>query len=337
MQEFDASVSFLHNERPAFSTGDMALSLPCDVARWEAHSAHSWTALCPWTQPDGELVKFRTAARSLFDASLAESVQLSDGQHLYIIVVTLARFLWSIKELQVSPLMDVVPESWPLIEHKSNLLDKLDQYLVSPYTESASETDRNIQCVAGRALIIHTSHLYGSSDLMDWLPAMLRSSGSNQAAKERMMRWGSEDQERLRKVVYHSAQILAICRDFPFNNPYEATYVFYAGAALWCATTMLEAPVLDSATNEDATPLFLDKNATEGEADYAKVVQWIRQGGNFNVGLYGVPVLGTRVSRIQILEETVRVLQNLRVWDLSKAYANVLRQLIRSEGANRQI
>lgn len=314
----------------------MALSLPGDIARWEASSAHSWKALCPWVQSDDELVKFRTAARSLFDFNLAQSVQLSDGQHLYIIVITVARFLWSIKELQVSPLMDVVPENWPLIEHKGNLLGKLDQYLVSPYTARASETDNNIQYIAGRALVIHTSHLYGSSDLMDWLPAMLRSSGFNQAAKERMTKWGSEDQVRLRRVVYHSAQILAICRDFQFNNPYEPTYVFHAGAALWCVVTMLEAPALDSAV-DDATPLFLDKSATEGEANHSKVMQWIQEGGKFNVGLYGVPVLGTEMSRLQILEATVRVLQNLRVWDLSKVYAGVLRQLIRSEGVNRQL
>lgn len=333
MQEFDASVSFLHNERPALSVGEVILSLPDDVARWEAPSAHSWKALRPHGTDD-DLVSFRVAARSWFDTSIAESVHLTDQQHIYIAVITLAQLVWTLKEIQASPLVDVVPEPWPLVKHKGTLLGKLEEYLRSPHVAKASDDDSTIRWTAQTSVVIHLSHLYGSSDLMDWLPALLASSGLNETARMRMKSWGQEDQKRLRKVVYHSAQILAICRDFPFNSPCEATYAFYAGGVLWCAAALLDSPIADADADVETDgyghQLILDKNAT-GEDGYPKIAQWIQEGGNVRPSLYGVPCLGSASSGTQVLKETVRVLQNMRVWYIAQAYAKVLRKLQAAE------
>lgn len=378
----------------------MLLSLPDDSARWEATSAHAWIALPPPPVETEEQypsqINFRLATRSCFDASLWQTVQIHDTQHRHIIVLTLARFLWSVKELQASPLMDVVPEQWPLVEHKANLLDKLDEYgsgSESGGRNSGSSSgpgsgslslealrvrgdDVELRRAVERALVVHLSHLYGASDLMDWMPALLRSAGLNKVARERMQVWAREDPVRLRRVVYHSAQILGVSRDFPFNNPFEPFYAFYAGAALWCAATVMATETgpeadMDTDTDMDTTaipqrnthhhrttaldprmdrmndvneeeeyPLFLDRHTTDGDADYFRILQWIRDGGQGGihndklvVGVYGVPVLGSKESPAQVLEETVRVLQNMRIWDLSVAFVNVLRQLIRAESA----
>ncbi|EHK19348.1 uncharacterized protein TRIVIDRAFT_69340 [Trichoderma virens Gv29-8] len=340
--EFDALVSVLHNQRPAFSTGDLTLSLPDDADHWEAPSAYSWMALRPWTI-DPEPIGFRLAARSCFDASVIENVQLTDTQHIHILVVMLARFVWSLKELQVSPLMDVVPDYLPIDQHKMTLTDKMSDFLASPHAlkDSTTADDRVISHVAQRALIIHMSHLYGASDLMDWLPALLRSAGLNKPARERMAQWGKEDPARVRKVIYHSSQIIAICRDFPFNTPYESFYVFYAGSVLWCSATLLTSPLRDTicgASSEhidsetDHAILLLDKPSAANVEDWTlEILQWVQAGGgNIQLGLYGVPNLAAAASRVQVLQETVRILQNMRFWDISRAFASTLRRLIRA-------
>lgn len=313
------------------------LNLPEDAARWEAPTAYAWMALSPRGSRGDELLNFRTAVRSTFDLTLSETVHLTEEQHIYIVVITLARFLWSIKELQASPLMDVVPERWPLLEHKVALLDKLDSYVTSPHSIKARGNDSGFQQSVQTALVVHLSHLYGSSDLMDWLPVLLRSSGLNRVARERMKAWGEEDGARMRKVVYHSAGIIKISRDFPFNGPYEAFYVFYAGAALWCAATVLREgnDHTNSGTNvNEEPPIFLDKHVDERDhVRDSKVLQWIRDGGTVKVGLYGVPVLGSDSSPMQVLDETLRILDKMRVWAISKAFAEVLRQLSRAESA----
>ncbi|RVX69951.1 hypothetical protein B0A52_05786 [Exophiala mesophila] len=338
--EFDASVSFLHNRRPTMSVGDIRLSLPEDAARWEATSGHAWKALVPRTSNFNDPVSFRIAVRSSFDTKLALDIELRDPQHFHLMVITLARFLWSIKELQNSPLMDVVPEQWPLVAHKNNLLETMDNYSTSLSNLRATVDETELARKVERTSIIHICHLYGASDLMDWLPALLRTSGMNMAAKERMKIWGQEDPIRLRKVAYHSAQIMAISRDFPFNAPYEPFHVFYAGVALWCVASLLAEPKsdhVDHDNHDNQRPIFLDRPVTTGDVEHLRISKWIQEGGDHAiVGVYGVPVLGNQHSPVQALNETIRILQDMRSWDLSLAFVNVLRQLLNRESAHLQ-
>lgn len=319
------------------SVGDILLSLPEDEACWDAASAHAWMSFVPQRSNLDDALTFRVAMRSCFDMSLASTIQLRDPQHLHLIVITLTRFLWSIKELQASPIIDVVPERWPLVSHKVALLEQLDKFSASLSTLRATNDDKELSRQVERTSIIHLCHLYGANDLMDWLPALLRSSGMNKVAKERMKNWALEDPVRLRKVAYHSAQIMAISRDFPFNGPYEPFHVFYAGSALWCIASQLPEPDEDGASHNSEAPILLDRHFMDGDVDHLKVLQWIQEGGmDTLVGLYGVPVLGGQSSCVQALEETIRILHNMRRWDLSTAFVNVLRQLLRAESVHSQ-
>ncbi|KAL9560682.1 hypothetical protein ACKAV7_015173 [Fusarium commune] len=337
--DLDATVGILHNDRPVFSIGDMALSLPDDDACWEAPTAHSWMALRPWQPSHENRIEFRKAARECFYPSLTENVQLSDDQHLHIITVTLCRFLWSMKELQVSPLMDAGPEDWPLVNHKRTLLKKLDQFLVCPEAAKANKDDAVLRRIVERSLIIHLCHLYGAGDLMDWLLPLLRAGGQHKEARARMSKWGVEDGVRLRQVAYHSAQILALSRSFPFNLPCESLYAFYAGGALWCATVLLGElePGIDTEACNDGdeshqvTVLQLDAfHPSDGE-DCRKVHHWLCEGGRARVGLFGVPRLGSKESQVQVLQEALRILQNMRIWELSKGFSEFIRKLITAE------
>ncbi|KAF5636967.1 cytochrome P450 monooxygenase [Fusarium tjaetaba] len=337
--DLDATVGILHNERPAFSIGDIALSLPDEDACWEAPTAHSWIALRPWQPSHENRIEFRKAARECFYPSSADNLELSDDQHLHIITVTLCRFLWSMKELQGSPLMDAVPEDWPLVNHKRTLLNKLDQFLTCPEAAKANKDDGVLRRIVERLLIIHLCHLFGAGDLMDWLLPLLRAGGQHKESRARMSNWGREDGVRLRQVAYHSAQILALSRSFPFNSPCESFYAFYAGGALWCATVLLgeSEPGIGTEACDDEddsqkfTVLQLDAfHPLEGD-DYSKLHHWLCEGGQARVGLFGVPRLGSKDSHVQVLQEALRILQNMRIWELSKAFSEFIRKLITAE------
>ncbi|KAF5235272.1 hypothetical protein FAUST_7165 [Fusarium austroamericanum] len=331
--DLDANVGILHNERPTFSIGDMALSLPEEDVRWEASTAFSWIALHPWQSSQEGRTDFRQAARECFDPNLSVNTQMIDDQHLYIVTITLGRFLWSIKELQASPIMDVGPENWPLVQHKRTLLLKLGQFLISPETIKSNET--KLRHVVERLLIIHLCHLYGAGDLMDWLPALLRARGQHKEIRARMTKWGLEDGARLREVAYHSAQILALSRSFPFNCPNESFYVFYGGAALWCASTLLKESrrgiEADGYAVEVASVLRLDTLCARDDGDKNQLEHWLGQAIDVRVCLFGIPDLGSEDSPIQVLQETSRILENMRVWELPKGFNEFIRQLIHVE------
>lgn len=314
-----------------FSTGDLVLTFPSSRQLWDATTAYAWSALRPG-QPDAEQrIDFRKAARTWFDSSLGDVAQLDD-QHSYLVVVTLARFLWSIKELQVSPLMDAGPEYWPLVEHKKTLLNKLDQFLAASTSVDSAQDIGCVPQITLRNMLIHLCHLNGAGDLMDWLPALLRSSGRHPAARARMSAWALNEHARVREVAYHSAQILSLCRKYPFNFMCESFYPFYAGAALWCTSILLPKVCQPYPTEPKSEPvLFLDQENFEGSAESQRIQDWLRNGGGSVVGVYGVPKLGSIDSRIQILEQTASILNSMRTWQLSAAFSAVIRKLIKAE------
>ncbi|KAK4945326.1 hypothetical protein LTR10_015485 [Elasticomyces elasticus] len=327
--EFDALQSILGNQRPGISTGDITISLPEDTARWDASSAYSWMSLRPWGfSEEDESITFRNTMRSVFEPSVLGTIRFTDVQHIHIIVITLSRFLWSMKELQQGPIMDIGPEQWPILEHKKSLLGKLDSYLVSPYVARDTVMDDDVQRAVQRALIIHTCHLYAASDLMDWLPALLRCSGRNEAARQRMFQWAEENQAQVRSVVYHSAQILAICRDFTFNTPTEAFHAFYAGAVLWYASWFL-APA--SGDRDNRLSLQIDQPVRSDPLEASDVTAWVNYGNNLTISMYGVSDLSTASGRLKVVEQAVRILQRMRVWKVSERFASILMQVVRGQ------
>jgi Fungal specific transcription factor domain len=45
--KYDASVAYLHNNRPFLSTGDINLNMPASAEHWAAESAYTWADLHP--------------------------------------------------------------------------------------------------------------------------------------------------------------------------------------------------------------------------------------------------------------------------------------------------
>jgi hypothetical protein len=141
-----------------------------------------------------------------------------------------------------------------------------------------------------------------------------------------MIQWSEENQAQVRSVIYHSAQILALCRDFTFNTPTEAFHAFYAGAALWYASSFLTPTDGDLG---NSLPLQIDRPVRGDPLEVSDIVTWINDSKNFTVSVYGVPDLSTASGRLKVVEQTIRILQRMRVWKISERFASILVQMVR--------
>ncbi|KAH8816699.1 fungal-specific transcription factor domain-containing protein [Xylogone sp. PMI_703] len=331
--EYDSQVSYLHNTRPCLSVSEMRLALPSPLAMWEAESAHVWMSLHPWTESVPQNLPFRPTIHGLFERSEMGIGKVTDDQHQLIVVITLTRMLWSVKEFEASPINDLVRQTHFLKDSKRHIQEVLDRFLIMqvPTTKTAlSNFVRKIQ-------MIHMSHLYGAGDLMDWIRPMLRGRKEAEGARRRMIAWGAEDPVRIRSITYHSAQTLAILRRFPHNEPLEAFNVFHAGVVLWCMAGLLSEnrpSNISCAHQEKHRGVYrIDITTRRGETCAHSQIDedWIVNGGPQVVSLHGVPDLCCPRGQIQVLEQTAEILERMQVWGISQSFLLVTLQMIQRE------
>ncbi|KAF2099256.1 hypothetical protein NA57DRAFT_55232 [Rhizodiscina lignyota] len=326
--QYDASVSYLHNRRPSIVVGELSLGLPSEIALWEAESAQAWMALHPWSDNGPQAVPFRNAMRSMYANEPSEKPLTGGTQHQYIIATTFARFIWSLKELESSPTHDLAPEAWPMGDGKLNLLKQLDRFLSSPTAKREGKRNTTMRSSVEINQIVHMSHLTGAGDLLDWLHTLARSSGTHTAARARMVKWGSENSRRVRDVAFHSAQMLALVREYPFNHPAESYNAFWAGVALWCMAHLLP-PVNTISGLRPA--IQIDSLGEAGDLQFDLSTEWVEQGGEYAITLYGIPDLVTLEGRFEILEQTATLLEKMPVWGISNNFFKVVLLLIKEE------
>jgi hypothetical protein len=210
----------------------MKLALPSSLALWEAESAHIWMSLHPWSESVAPNLPFRPAIHELFEKTETGIGRVTDSQHQLIIVLTLTRMLWSVKEFQGSPIIDLVRGTHILQDSKRNMQEVLDRFLAAPVQSSVMRTKVGLSTFARKAQIIHMSHLYGSGQVMDWIRPLIRGGPEAESARSCLTEWGAQDAVRLRSTAFHSAQTLAVVRRLPHNEPLEAFNVFNAGMVL---------------------------------------------------------------------------------------------------------
>jgi hypothetical protein len=333
--EYDSSVAYLHNTRSYITVGDMTLDLPSSSAHWEAETAHAWAALHPWDLVPPR-VSFRDTIRTLYDGTPDPLVRISDESHRKLIMLTLFRMIWTLKEISRSPINDLIDNHY-WIRASKELLRGIDMFLESPYTVMASAkytTDR-IEHIVRKAQIIHISHLFGAGDLMDMVYSLARPSPDSKVTEGRLLQWATHDPRRVRSVAFHAAQTLGVVRCFPFNMPLEPFNVFHAGVALWTMAALLPVHETEDPVNCNIHPLRLDhlpKHA--GEEFDSDVHRWIENGGSRAVGVFGVPNLSSKVGRNLILELTAEILNTMTVWGVAQNFLKVVLELIQRHKGN---
>lgn len=326
----DSSICYLYNGRPCLSVTDIDMDLQSSTEQWEAESPQAWAALHPWTETGPQNIRFRPSMRGLYDRPEEVLRQLTEGHHQIPFILTLMRMLWTSKEIEASPLNNHEHCDSKLAKSNMEILDLIDRFL-----DPAEINAKNASPVAMyKAQTIHMAHLIGAGDIMDWLYSLLRPGPEADVARARMHRWALEDPPRVRQIAYHSAQVLAINRRFPHNSPAEPFNVFHAGAVLWCVAQLLShSSQVSQAVNKSNQSAICQIDSLKASCDpeMVEVKTWVKNGGIRIVSLSGVPNLCAMEGRRQVLEQTAKVFDRMRVWGISQNFLKVIISLIANE------
>lgn len=264
--------------------------------------------------------------RSFFDGTEnpREKIMIDDEKQLTLIIITLIRMLWSLKEFRSSPIYDLHPGG--LDKARQPLLKAVENLYQNPVALMRGRTRGERLHIAHRTQLMHVAHLYGSWDLMNFLYPSLRGGNEAETAKAHIFRWAAADADRVREVAYHSAQILALARQYPNNIPLEPFIIFHAGAVLSCV-----ASILPSGKPDYTGPALRLDYLGEDEATLTRLSSWRRSGGCMHLCLHGVPSLCCRLGRQQVLDQTAELLKRRSVWGIAHSFTGVIVSLFDDE------
>lgn len=260
--------------------------------------------------------------RTLFDGSERAVEKILNERHRLIIILTLVRMVWTLKEIRGSPINDLVENG--LDDGRETLLRALKEFQSTSPEKVMATTHRSISEEVVRQInLIHIGHLYGAGDLMNWLYPLLRSdrtdSGHPGDAALRMQRWSLENPQRVREVIYHCGQIMGLARRYPTNMPFQPFAIFHAGVVLFFTAGLLPT---SPQTHEG---LRIDRLTDPQVADPA--LDWVRSGHPALLALQGVPALCSKRGGQQVLEQTADLLGQRHVWGIAQKFARVVLQL----------
>lgn len=324
-------MAFLLNKRPYLTVSNMRLQLPSSEDLWEADSAQAWTSLHPSSPLAPVRNSFPTVLGLVFTGRSYEIVRsIKDPQHRHLIVVTLARMVWSLKEIQAVPGAQL--GRFPINgfqETKTEALKLLEAFRLNIALPLHGQLPSTVGVTLRSCLVTHVSNLYAADDLMDWFYPLVRRGHVAARWKTRAAHWASQNPTKMREAAYHSAQILTIARKFPINFPAEVFDTFHAGLYLWLVSGLWQ-DQQDGAglrAGEQCTEVRLDVLQFESNDDGCSnmVAQWIKDGNatvNTRVSIHGVPDLAGFDGPIQILQQVAKLLERMKVWKISQ---NLLR------------
>ena len=316
------------------SISSMRLQLPSSEDLWEADSAQAWASLHP-SSPLAPLRKdFRTVLGLIFSGrgyEIAGSV--TDSQHRHLVILTLARMVWTWKEIQTVP--GAYFGRFPIekmLETRQDLLSMLEAFRIGITPSLDIRLLSSVEGTLRSCLVIHMSHLYGADDLMDWFYPLIRRGHVAAHWKTRAAKWASQKPMKVREVAYHSAQILAIARNFPSNFVTEVFDTFHAGLCLWLVSRLWHDQQIGTGLPVQAQTLdhLLDQLQYElsDHTHSSMVTQWIKDGidaASIRVSIQGVPDLAGFDGPRQVLQQVAKLLGRMKVWKTSH---NLLRIVV---------
>jgi hypothetical protein len=341
--EYDSSVSFLHNNRPYITVGDMALDLPCSAAHWEAETCQSWASLHPWGYVP-VLMPFRTTIRLLFDNTPDPVSKIAEECHRRLIIMTLLRMLWTVKEIRRSPIGDLV-DSTHWVEDRRSLLRGINMFGEIPFSTAvaATQTSDHVVIIARRMQIVHLANLIGAGNLIDLIYRLVRPSSDRKVAEQELISWAKQDPRRVRETAFHAAQTLTIIRHYPSNLPLEAFNTFHAGVFLWCASALLPAcqgrvesqneplrtsSMTSASSTNTISSIRLDYLAMQdGDATSGVIQNWIQNGDTNNISIFGIPDLCSPIGQARLLDQTADMLKNMTVWGVAQSLRKAILEL----------
>jgi hypothetical protein len=274
----------------------------------------------PWLNPKS--LNLRAAMQRCLDHTSEPGEQLEDEEHRFMVILTLARMVWTLKDMKAAPINEfahVSPESLA-----PPVLEGLDIFLQAPHRLSAILTTEEMARAMNSQQVVHMAHLYGAGPLMNWLFPLLRHGDKATVAQRQLNLWAAQKPEAARKAAYHSAQILALARTYPSNSPNESFLIFHAGTILFYLAKLL----IEQEPSDRSVIVRLD-HLDNGDSDTEtfKLKSYIRTGQAHKIILQGMESVCCETGRRHILEQTVELLRRRTVWGIADSFVKVILSL----------
>ncbi|RFU25958.1 hypothetical protein B7463_g10388, partial [Scytalidium lignicola] len=322
--EYDACISLLQNDRPLLNIADARMALPCSMKHWDAESAYAWVSMYPTINSILTLTPslLQPAIKSVLGGNREVAEKLTNERHRIIILLSLSRVLWSLKEVKLSLMEDLIGDNMEGARRK--ILDAIDSFWQFPVLQCRTHTRAEVGRSVHAMHIIHLAHIYGAGNLMNHYYSflrncLLRKTEKGKISRTHMLQWASQNLQLVREVAFHCAQILALTRQFPENMSMEPFMVFHAGVFL-----MLMAQFLPPTGQRLNRGLRIDHLGSPGDPISDSISNWVRDGGENVISVHGVPVLCCEIGWKQVLDEAAEILKRMRVWRLSQKLLKVM-------------
>lgn len=262
--------------------------------------------------------------RQLYSCSRNITPAIEDDKHRLLVLLALMTKLSHLRGYGSSALPRPVREH--LNDARRQILDRIDCFDQSPAIVARSHTIIEMTRAIHLVKLVHMAHLNAAGDLMGFLYPVLRNGTESERARARMFDWAAEDARRYRQVVFSSAQVLSLLRQFPSDTPSEPFLIFHAGVILSC---MAQIP----RNEDDLEPGEVVRiDSLHGQSHQTQIADWLAH-GSCSVAMHGVPSLFCSEGRRQILDQTAELLKRRTVWRISESLAQVVIAL-RNEGYN---
>jgi hypothetical protein len=167
---------------------------------------------------------------------------VTDLHRQRILVFTLSRMVWQLKEMQSASASYGRYQGTFLDQEMSDTISILDKFIpINPI----SQAEGKIQAIPKQTLnlatqclqAIHMVHLHTIPGLLDSMYQLLKDKASDlhDSSISHIRRL-----PKVRRAAFHCAQILALSRGWPSGSSSEPFNVFHAGLALWMVSPLLK-------------------------------------------------------------------------------------------------
>lgn len=307
------------------------MDLPCLLEQWEAETSQAWTACHPWAVAMPRSERFDLCLCHLLQDPAATNVRIKDNYQRYLMVTTLTRMMWSLKEQTTQPGAHLLTPQNALQQGKQDLLDVVNYFSFSPKALQGSVAPEYLAARIQQLALVKLAHILTADDVWDYLHLIWRKHSQVELGQHHVLKWIREKPRSWRAFTVANAQLLSITRLYPDNHPHEAYNVFHAGMAIWVMSTLVR--TTDQATKECQDPLVchLDWLGSENAPEALALQDWVENGGNqYVVRIFGVPDLFAVEGAQQVLRQTAEILNRMPVWGIAHTLRNATLRVLHS-------
>ncbi|KAI1288688.1 fungal-specific transcription factor domain-containing protein [Xylaria venustula] len=333
--EFDCTLSTLTSKRGTFRVAELPSRLPCSENLWEAHSAHAWAAMLPFTSSPPTEVPFFTILRGIMMNKRPPDYVPAWGKRLCAHAI--GRMLHDLREIEdISSLESLGLPSLATAhqETKKTLLKSLT--LVQASLSHPVSTSDLVSMNIG-SLGTHLAYLSSEYETMDLVVYIFRHSGralSSQTtwelnvAKEQLRSKFSRDPVGARRSAHDAAAIICISRECTINTPCETMRVFMGYAFLLAFIRFFPFQNIDI-DNSGAALVVAELDGipwTRSNEARDRIKTWIGVGGVASLQHVGDVCDPRNFEALK--QNALDAMDRLRVWGLSSKFRKTINNLV---------